>query len=181
MATDIYWARFGKKHGQASDDRRQSAQDDRSRSEAKSSSGAHGSSSHNQQASGAQRGSRNEQSSPGSTPKNHSYWRARAEEESRRGNGSRNDRQSSGSQSNADDRARTQRERPAEETDPYRIFGIPKSADHSTVRKAWRKALQRVHPDRSKDVDATYQTQRINRAYDSIRREKGWGKTVTSN
>jgi DnaJ-domain-containing protein 1 len=180
MATDIYWARFGKTHGQAGEDFSQSAQDDHLRSTANSSS-AHRFSSDDQQASSAQRGTRNEHSSPGATPKNHSYWGARAEEKSRGGSGSHNERQSSGSQGKAEDRARAHRECPTEETDPYRIFGIPKSADHSTVRKAWRKALQRVHPDRSKDVDATYQTQRINRAYDSIRREKGWGKTVTSN
>lgn len=181
MATDIYWTAWAKVHGQASEKTSPSTQEENSCSDAGSSSGAYRSSSHRRQESSAQSGTRNEQPSPGSTPKNHSYWHARTEEKSGGHSGPRNEHQSSDSQRKTDDKAYTHRESPTEEKDPYRIFGIPRNADHSTVRKAWRRALQLVHPDRSKEVDATHQTQRINRAYDSIRREKGWGKTAASN
>lgn len=90
------------------------------------------------------------------------------------------DHQSSSSQRKPGDEAKANRTSPIEEKDPYRLFGVPRNADHSTVRWAWRRALQQTHPDRSKAIDATQHTQRINQAYDSIRREKGWEKAVVS-
>ena len=51
----------------------------------------------------------------------------------------------------------------------YQILGVPSDAPAGALRKAYRRAAQRHHPDRSKgDADAQTRMVRINEAYDVL-------------
>jgi curved DNA-binding protein CbpA len=49
--------------------------------------------------------------------------------------------------------------------DPYRELGVPKDADSGTIKRAYRKASSKAHPDRGGDVMAMT---RVNVAYDIL-------------
>ena len=57
--------------------------------------------------------------------------------------------------------------------DPYKTLGVPKDADGATIKRAYRKASSRAHPDRGGDPMAMT---RVNVAYDilsdPLRRER---------
>ena len=47
----------------------------------------------------------------------------------------------------------------------YEIFGVDKTADADTIKKAYRKLVRKYHPDVSKEPDAAERTAEINTAY----------------
>lgn len=50
-------------------------------------------------------------------------------------------------------------------TDPYRVLGVPRSADSDTIRKAFKKLAKRYHPDVSQEPDAEERFKAVNGAY----------------
>ena len=70
--------------------------------------------------------------------------------------------------------------RTAEES--FRILGVPETAPADEVKKAWRKKVREIHPDRMQGrgmsaeiIDrAKEEIQKINKAYETIRKLKGW-------
>lgn len=49
--------------------------------------------------------------------------------------------------------------------DPYKVLGVPATADEREIRSAFRKLALVHHPDLSKDPSATKTFQKINDAY----------------
>lgn len=68
-----------------------------------------------------------------------------------------------------------------DDTDPYEVLGVPRSASHATVRAAWRQLMRENHPDSlaSRGVPAEFiarageKVARINAAWDRVKRERG--------
>lgn len=66
------------------------------------------------------------------------------------------------------------------DTDPYLLFGVSRTADAETVKKAYRDLIARYHPDRLHHLGeefkglAASKTTAINRAYERIKRERGF-------
>ena len=64
----------------------------------------------------------------------------------------------------------------------FRILGVPETAPADEVKKAWRKKVREIHPDRMQGrgmsaeiIDrAKEEIQKINKAYETIRKLKGW-------
>lgn len=52
--------------------------------------------------------------------------------------------------------------------DPYRVLSVPPGADTDTVRRAWRAAARRWHPDSGTDPD-TDQFMAAKQAYEQLR------------
>jgi DnaJ like chaperone protein len=81
------------------------------------------------------------------------------------------------------DRARGARARVAaeEETDPYAVLGLTKSASNDEARQAWLRLMRENHPDSlaSRGVPEEFVSRandkvaRINAAWDRIKRERG--------
>ena len=79
------------------------------------------------------------------------------------------------------DRARGAASRPAaNETDPYAVLGVSRSATDEELRLAWRKLMRENHPDSlaSRGVPPEFiarageKVARINAAWDRIKRER---------
>ena len=58
-----------------------------------------------------------------------------------------------------------------QDTDPYKVLGVPRDATLSMVQKAFRKLLMQWHPDKNPDQIklATQKTQKIIAAYTIIK------------
>ena len=52
--------------------------------------------------------------------------------------------------------------------DPYRILGIPEDADDEQVRRAWREACFRYHPDTGGDAADPERLVAVQQAFDSL-------------
>ena len=50
----------------------------------------------------------------------------------------------------------------------YRILGIEKSADATTIKKAYKKLVRKYHPDRNKSPNAVDKFQEIKHAYEVL-------------
>ena len=67
-------------------------------------------------------------------------------------------------------------------SDAYKILGVDASADHITVKKAYRKQMSEHHPDKlmAKGLPpemiklANEKTAQIKKAYELIKKSKGW-------
>lgn len=55
---------------------------------------------------------------------------------------------------------------------PYRVLGLDPSAEDDLVKLVYRYHSRRNHPDRGGSPERMAE---INRAYEAIRRERGWG------
>ena len=52
--------------------------------------------------------------------------------------------------------------------DFYKILGVERDADDDTIKKAYRKAALRLHPDKCQHLVANDAMQALNVAYDKI-------------
>lgn len=62
-------------------------------------------------------------------------------------------------------------------TDPYRVLGVPRTADADSIRKAYKKLARKYHPDISKEAGAEDRFKEINAAYDIVgdaEKRKNW-------
>lgn len=57
--------------------------------------------------------------------------------------------------------------------DPYRELGLAPGSSDAEVKAAWRRLSARWHPDRNHSPQALKKIQRINRALEEIRKERG--------
>ena len=57
--------------------------------------------------------------------------------------------------------------------DPYMVFHLDKSATDEEVRRAYRKVMSTVHPDKA-GPELTFLAAMVNAAYESIKRQRGW-------
>ncbi len=55
---------------------------------------------------------------------------------------------------------------------PYQVLGLDPSAEDGLVKQVYRYHSRRHHPDRGGSPERMAE---INRAYEAIRRERGWG------
>ena len=63
--------------------------------------------------------------------------------------------------------------------DPYKVLGVPRSADADTIRKAFKKLARKYHPDINKDPSAEARFKEINTAYGVIgdeEKRKQWDR-----
>jgi DnaJ-domain-containing protein 1 len=66
-----------------------------------------------------------------------------------------------------------------ENGDPYRVLGVQKSDSDETIKRAYRDALTKYHPDRVQHLGeefrqiAARRTVAINRAFEEIGKERG--------
>lgn len=66
------------------------------------------------------------------------------------------------------------------DADPYRLFGVSRTDDAETVKKAYRDLIARYHPDRLHHLGeefkglAASKTTAINKAYERIKQERGF-------
>jgi len=52
--------------------------------------------------------------------------------------------------------------------DYYKILGVPKNADDSTLKKAYRKLALKYHPDKNPAPEAEEKFKSVNEAYDCL-------------
>ena len=58
-------------------------------------------------------------------------------------------------------------------TDPYTVLAVPKNADAATIKKAYRKLAQKLHPDKNPgNKPAETKFKAVNQAYDILSDEK---------
>lgn len=57
--------------------------------------------------------------------------------------------------------------------DPYTVFHLDKSASDEEVRQAYRKVMNKVHPDKA-GPELTFMATIANAAYKMIEMERGW-------
>ena len=70
----------------------------------------------------------------------------------------------------------------ASEEDPYAVLGVPRNADETALRAAWKRLMRENHPDSlaSRGVPAEFiarasdKVARINAAWDRIKRDRGF-------
>src|SRR5699024_3515177 len=64
--------------------------------------------------------------------------------------------------------------------DAYKILEIDQNASENEIKKAYRKMVKKYHPDKLVDMDEAYKKgarekfNKVQEAYDKIRREKGF-------
>jgi curved DNA-binding protein len=65
---------------------------------------------------------------------------------------------------------------PLSYTDYYEVLGVPRDADHNTIRRAYRKLAREYHPDLNSDSDAEERFKELGEAYavlsDAEKRER---------
>ena len=65
---------------------------------------------------------------------------------------------------------------PLSYTDYYEVLGVPRVADHDTIRRAYRKLARTYHPDLNADTDAEERFKELGEAYevlsDAAKRER---------
>lgn len=59
-------------------------------------------------------------------------------------------------------------------SDPYATLYVLPSAPEHVIRAAYKALAIALHPDRNRAADATEQMQRVNAAFDAVKRAKGW-------
>lgn len=59
--------------------------------------------------------------------------------------------------------------------DPYQILGLDKSASDQEVKDRYKELLHKLHPDKSGTPGTQYLLQLVIAAYETIKRERGWG------
>ncbi len=52
--------------------------------------------------------------------------------------------------------------------DYYEVLGVPRDADHDTIRRAYRKLARRYHPDLNSDSDAEERFKELGEAYEAL-------------
>ena len=57
--------------------------------------------------------------------------------------------------------------------DPYAVFHLNKSASDEEVKQAYRKVMNRVHPDKA-GPELTFMATIANAAYEMIKKERKW-------
>jgi len=58
-----------------------------------------------------------------------------------------------------------------DEFDPFKILGVDYNATEEEVTKAYREKAAKAHPDKG---GSTYEMSKLNAAYDTLRKVKGW-------
>jgi curved DNA-binding protein len=53
-------------------------------------------------------------------------------------------------------------------TDYYEVLGVPRDADHDTIRRAYRKLARKYHPDLNSDSDAEASFKELGEAYEVL-------------
>src|SRR3984885_10761240 len=53
-------------------------------------------------------------------------------------------------------------------TDYYEVLGVPRDADHDTIRRAYRKLARKYHPDLNSDSDAEESFKELGEAYEVL-------------
>ncbi len=57
--------------------------------------------------------------------------------------------------------------------DPYKVLGLDKEASDEEVKQAYRKVMNRIHPDKA-GPELTFMATIANFAYEFIKKERGW-------
>jgi curved DNA-binding protein len=57
---------------------------------------------------------------------------------------------------------------PLSYTDYYEVLGVPRDADHETIRRAYRKLARKYHPDLNSDSDAEQSFKELGEAYEVL-------------
>ena len=57
---------------------------------------------------------------------------------------------------------------PLSYTDYYEVLGVPRDADHDTIRRAYRKLARKYHPDLNSDGDAEERFKELGEAYEVL-------------
>ncbi len=57
---------------------------------------------------------------------------------------------------------------PLSYTDYYEVLGVPRDADHDTIRRAYRKLARKYHPDLNSDTDAEERFKELGEAYEVL-------------
>ena len=57
---------------------------------------------------------------------------------------------------------------PLSYTDYYEVLGVPRDADHDTIRRAYRKLARTYHPDLNSDSDADERFKELGEAYEVL-------------
>ena len=57
--------------------------------------------------------------------------------------------------------------------DPYAVFHLDKSASDEEVKRAYRKVMSTIHPDKA-GPELTFMATIANAAYKLIKKERGW-------
>jgi molecular chaperone DnaJ len=62
----------------------------------------------------------------------------------------------------------------------YAELGLPLDASEQDIKSAWRRLVSQWHPDRNDSAQAVAKIQRINQAFESIRRARALGEVGTA-
>lgn len=66
-------------------------------------------------------------------------------------------------------------------SDPYVILGVPRTADATAIKLAYRRAAKATHPDTNSEPDAADQFKRVNEAYELLKNPQALARMAAAN